>query len=781
MKLQPSLLAITLASVISPNLLADDNVTVTSLKKLVIVEQQKSANTIDSTIIDLQGINNISDTVRYMPGVTVSGTGNRFGDDGFNIRGMDSDSVAITLDGLSQGESLNPINFSRYGMYSSTRNAIEIESVKKIEILKGANSIFAGSGALGGAVLYTTKEASDYLTESGDDTAGSLKSSYDSRNSEKVLSFTGANRSDKVESLLVFTARKANETKSHSDGAEIEGSGRGRANPLDNDKKNVLIKVAYNISDVQRLGVVFEDFSSETLGTPLSRQSTSYYDFTTNDQSNRDRLGVFYEYAGATAVFDTLSLTADKQSIFTSGVTAFSYASRSGDYLRTEDRNYQQDSTVISADFTKLIGSGDITHHLSYGLSHTQSNVVNSLQDIRYNGLTSDTGLRDGYPITDSSWVPKTDTSTNTLYLHDSISVSDKLSIDAGLRYDSTDYDPNIDESFNGNATEISPSSFSAVTGILAASYDIDANNRISASIGSGFKAPTTQELYLGTNDAKTFNGADRVVDPTTGSVSYASNGLTAADLNTISNPNLKAEKGLNLEIAYQWQSENVKIKVAAFQSKYQDMIVNVEHSKDLATPINTASLNYRDAACYAPVLTDSCWITDSITQDTWFVPENIDSATINGIELEAIFTLTEQLQTSVAYSHLSGEKDSVIEESIAPDSAVVGLDFISQNRDWGLNAYAAYTAKKQAVIDDSLRVAKASTVVDVNAWYKITDALTIRGQVSNLLDKKYQQWNTVRYVREGTGGFFGGVSDNGLDRYTMPGRAASINISYAF
>jgi hemoglobin/transferrin/lactoferrin receptor protein len=231
---------------------------------------------INANKIDAELITDIYDTVRYIPGVTVNTTGNRFGDNGFNIRGLEGDAVAITVDGLSQGESLDPITFSRYGMYSSTRNAVEIESVKTIEILKGANSVIAGSGALGGAVMYNTKDADDYLSVSGDDFGGSVKAGYDGRNEETLLNVGLAGRIGQVEGLVIFTKRDGSETKAHSNGENIEGPERGQANPYDSDKLNVLAKLNYEFADNHELGLVFENFDNESQGTPLSRQSATY-------------------------------------------------------------------------------------------------------------------------------------------------------------------------------------------------------------------------------------------------------------------------------------------------------------------------------------------------------------------------------------------------------------------------------------------------------------------------------------------------------------------------
>ena len=56
---------------------------------------------INADKIDAELITDIYDTVRYIPGVTVNTTGNRFGDNGFNIRSLEGDAMAFIVDGLS--------------------------------------------------------------------------------------------------------------------------------------------------------------------------------------------------------------------------------------------------------------------------------------------------------------------------------------------------------------------------------------------------------------------------------------------------------------------------------------------------------------------------------------------------------------------------------------------------------------------------------------------------------------------------------------------------------
>ena len=178
-----------------------------ALNKVTISAEAIQSTTENTRVLDAADIEdnqarNLDDLVRYIPGVAVDDMG-RFGSNGFNIRGLDGDRVAITVDGLSLGETLNPASNAPYEFFSSGRSGIDIDAMKTVEIVKGADSISAGSGALGGAVMFVTKDPADYLKPGVNDTHLGIKLGYASANEEALATATLANRTGNWESLLV--------------------------------------------------------------------------------------------------------------------------------------------------------------------------------------------------------------------------------------------------------------------------------------------------------------------------------------------------------------------------------------------------------------------------------------------------------------------------------------------------------------------------------------------------------------------------------------------------
>lgn len=133
-----------------------------------------------------QQVQDSRDLVRYETGVTVVETG-RMGSSGYAVRGVDENRVAIIVDGLHQAETLSSQGFKElfegYGNFNNTRNSVEIETLKQATIRKGADSVRVGSGALGGAVMFETKDARDFLTEK--DYHFGYKTGYSSADNQK--------------------------------------------------------------------------------------------------------------------------------------------------------------------------------------------------------------------------------------------------------------------------------------------------------------------------------------------------------------------------------------------------------------------------------------------------------------------------------------------------------------------------------------------------------------------------------------------------------------------
>ena len=144
-----------------------DTIKTQKIKEVVVTadKRKQKVGTIQRTAeqLKVEMPMDMNDLVRYIPSVGVSVSGSRGGMRGFAIRGVEANRVAISIDGVWQPEIQDNIVFSSYGLSNASRIDFDPYFASSVEIQKGANSFVSGTGALGGTVNYSTKEARDLI------------------------------------------------------------------------------------------------------------------------------------------------------------------------------------------------------------------------------------------------------------------------------------------------------------------------------------------------------------------------------------------------------------------------------------------------------------------------------------------------------------------------------------------------------------------------------------------------------------------------------------------
>ncbi|HHF3697445.1 TPA: TonB-dependent receptor, partial [Haemophilus influenzae] len=290
-----------------------------------IAETVKTAKTLER-----EQANSIKDIVKYETGVTVVEAG-RFGQSGFAIRGVDENRVAINIDGLRQAETLSSQGFKElfegYGNFNNTRNGAEIETLKEVNITKGADSIKNGSGSLGGSVIYKTKDARDYLINK--DYYVSYKKGYATENNQSFNTLTLAGRYKKFDVLVVTTSRNGHELENYdykNADSLVQGKRREKADPYKIEQDSTLLKLSFNPTENHRFTFAADLYEHRSRGQDLSY--TLKYQKTnsdlpevesrhTNDKTKRRNISFSYENFSQTPFWDTLKLTYSDQRIKT--------------------------------------------------------------------------------------------------------------------------------------------------------------------------------------------------------------------------------------------------------------------------------------------------------------------------------------------------------------------------------------------------------------------------------------------------------------------------------
>ena len=270
------------------------------------------------------------DMVRHETGVSVVESG-RFGASGYSIRGVDENRVDISIDGLRQAETLSSQGFKDlfegYGNFNNTRNGVEVENVRQVDITKGADSVKRGSGALGGSVAFETKDARDYLTEK--DWYYGFKRGYQSADRQNWQSHAAAVRFKWFDLLAIHTDREGHELKNWGykkyDPTVIRKV-REKPDPYRIYKKSTLVKFGFQPTDTDRFSLGYDKSNIKSEGIDWSNQFALYNTQTpwgaltndirhTNDRSERKNYSFTYENFDETPLWDSLKFSYNKQHI----------------------------------------------------------------------------------------------------------------------------------------------------------------------------------------------------------------------------------------------------------------------------------------------------------------------------------------------------------------------------------------------------------------------------------------------------------------------------------
>ncbi|MFK7604557.1 MULTISPECIES: TonB-dependent receptor [unclassified Pseudomonas] len=714
--------------------------------------QAQDVNSVPSTVtvhdrqeLDRDNVNTIKDLVRYEPGVSVGGAGQRGGVSNYNIRGIDGDRILTQIDGVEI-----PNSFFN-GPYAKTqRNYVDPEIIKRVEILRGPASVLYGSNAIGGAVSYFTLDPDDII-KPGKDVGARLKTGYSSADRSWLKSGTVAGRAGEFDGLLHLSQREGHETESYGDHGGT-GLSRTAANPQDIKTTNVLAKAGWNYNDDDRLAFTYEKYkdrvsvneksavggpfnAGKPLGMYLSREG--------KDTISRERFGLENSMVLDTAVTDHFKWSLNYQVAKTDQETLEDYFPYTRRVMRSRTTTYEEKMWVLDAQADKAFHLGDTDHLLTYGATVKHQKVTGSRSGSGTclavgRGCTAIGAPSPSDYLVKSSDFPDPTINTYSLFAQDQISWNNWTFM-PGVRYDYTKLTPHITQEFLNTVNPAQQGTVSdddkvwhRLSPKFGVTYEFNDNYTWYGQYAEGFRTPTAKALYGRFENLE----AGYSVEP---------------------NPNLEPEKSKSYETGLRGKFDAGTFDLAIFYNKYRDFI-----NEDAITP------GYSELA---------------------FQSNNIKHATIKGAEVKGrlnldAFGAPQGLYTrgSVAYAHGRNNDTGQPINSVNPLTAVMGLGYEQQN----YGALVSWTlVKRKDQVDDSTFFSPDGTssqfkspgygVVDLTGFYKVTKDVTVNAGLYNLTDKKYWNWDDVRgYDSVGEAGV---LNPANMDRLTAPGRNFSVNL----
>ncbi|SFK07185.1 hemoglobin/transferrin/lactoferrin receptor protein [Sphingomonas sp. NFR04] len=660
-----------------------------------------------------QLVNDLKDLVRFEPGISVPRQPARFGAaSGTTGRASNEGFVVRGIGGnrvLIQVDGVRVPDGFTFGAQSVGRgDYVDLGLVKSVEILRGPASALYGSDGLAGAISFTTADPGDFLT-GGKSVGGLVRAGYQS--SDQEWSETGilAARSGAWSAMVAYTRRDFSELENKG---SVGGSGAARteANPQDGESNAVLGRIVYEPGTGHKLRLTGEYLDNGMDSNVLTSVTASVAGTTANDSTKRKRAAFDWTWAGQGAIQRT------RLSLY---------------WQQAEDRQFSAEDRVTLADRTRLNtfdnrvfgGSGEIVFGYETGALRHRLIVGADASRTRQEGIRDGTVPPAGetYP---TRAFPITDFTLAGLFVSDEISLG-PVTLFPALRFDHYALDPKKDAALP--AFNSASQSGSRVSPKIGATLALSPDVSLFANYAQGFKAPEPSQVNQ-----------------------FFQN--LAFGYRSEPNPNLKPETSRSVEGGIRFGGGGVRVQLTGFHADYDNFI-----SQEVVGGAFTSA----NPAVYQFI--------------------NLDEARVNGIEGRADAQLGRGFTANLAFAYADGD---VIRNgaraslsTVDPAKIVGGLGYRAPDGAFGGQLIVTHSTRKEASATTGVCTAAcyrpdAFTILDATAFVRLTQGLTLRAGIFNLLDKKYAWWNDVRGLA---------ASSTITDAYTQPGRNGSVSISYRF
>ena len=692
----------------------------------------------------------IRDLIRYEPGVSVGGS-NRFGLNGFTIRGIGDDRVLTQVDGVP---TIDEYNFGAF--MTARRDFVDVDALKTVEIVRGPASSLYGSDALGGVVSFLTKDPEDYLAAVERPWYLSAKGGYSSEDNSFLTTATVTGGGEVLKGLLVYTWRDGEETESNG-GGDTLGPGRSKADPQDFDSHNVLAKLVYDLNESNRFRITAEYYKSDTNTDILSDYNTftctsrgcSHENLSSRGDDGRERyrLMIGHEYSGDTWLFTRAKwhlYFQDSKSVQRTDQERFNLRFRSREN-RERYSSFNQDVFGAELQLDRTINTGGMEHHVVYGFEYEETDSK-TLRDGGTVNTQTGAAIPNFFLTFPTRGFPVSETTEYAFFLQDEIALfGERLLLTPGLRYDHYKMEPKPGDLFlSGNRGTPIPENYQdeQVSFKLGAVIRLNDVYSLYGQFAEGFRAPPYDDI----NRAFTnFIG-----------------GYT-----TLPNADLKSESSNSYEFGIRGQGPYGRFSLTGFLNEYENFI---ETSFVRGFNRHTRLLEFQ--------------------------PTNLEEAEIKGIEFAGNWNIGAtfpglngfQAYASVAYARGNDKDRDQPLNSIDPMKGVFGLSW-QPNEKW--DAELVLTAvKRKTRIDgsgsegeDFLYFATPGFVtLDLLGEYRFNRHAYINVGIFNLTDKKYWQWSDVFAIGGiGQEGPPGSIPRDNIDRFSRPGINISTSFRYVF
>ena len=633
----------------------------------------------------------MQDIIRYEPGVSAGNAPNRGGATNFTIRGIGGNRVLVLVDGLNTPE----FPGSNIGSPSSyTRDFFDIDSMKRVEIVRGPASALYGSDGLGGVVAYETKDPADYLEGTDKDWYASIKGGYASADESFSESLTGAKRAGNVELLGLYTRR---------DGHEVEPNSNATPNPTDFYSNAFLGKLVFNglwgnslkftgeynerVEDINLLSDLGTSFGTTTLSS------------TAEDKTERSSFTAAYSQNEPFLLADSAEFKFSYTKVDRNENTVQLRQTGPTQFLRNSDFGFIQDIWAADFQFNLAREIFGLDNEITYGLSADLTETSRPRYRTQTNLTTLVTTTVIGGETFPNKNFPDTETTKLGVFIQNSIEAG-RFNFVPALRFDYYHLEPKPDALFaNASAgafavnemteTELSPK--------FGVTFDVTSEYTLFGQYAHGFRAPPYDNANFGFRNAAQF-------------------------YEIIPNPDLKPETSDGFEIGLRGGfRDGSSFSVAGFYNMYEDFIETVTVAS--APPPGVTTFQY----------------------------QNLSEVTIYGAEAKGEYRFSPEwsLKGSLAYARGEDDTTGAPIDSVDPVKAVAGLAY--EGDMWGAELSAIHAWRHDRVSTPGNFQAPSYTVVDFTAYYDMSESVTFNAGIFNIFDEEYYNSQDVTGLAAGS------------------------------
>lgn len=458
------------------------------------------------------------------------------------IRGLSGERIHIAVDNVKRkNESDGDTRITQINSLG-----VDPQQLKQVQVLRGADSLTVGSGALGGSIRLVTKDARDYLGgENG--IGGKVTASHQSASDAKIIGASGFYLSDMLDTVLHISKTKfadvdivGKSEADYTDPTQVEAVALLDEIKNKSERTNLTLKNTWFIDDIQQLKAKVDWNETISADQPYRQRADLAIRYPTlleDYKNDYTELMLNYSFFGNSDLIDL-----DIQAIYSDkGYDKITkgYITRGTNKIPFDsDKNGKtKRKSLRVANLSEF--SGVVNHKLALELNWEHEDFeqteVSSNKTEQFYGYSKASNL--SFSIIDQASF-----------------FSEQLLATAGLRYDTYKRSNNIFSNYaNNDDGELSNE--------LGLTYKATENVNLYLKYAEAFRAPTVQELYKKDEWRCHIGGKICYQEP---------------------QPNLKPETSKNLEggIGLSWQdttwADAFSLKLMFFDNEIKDYIANV-------------------------------------------------------------------------------------------------------------------------------------------------------------------------------------------------------------